>query len=134
MVNATDARTVHTSERRGDVARRARAHGIHDRHKNRHSAKNGNGDGERTDAASAVKRKVTSWRPQRDSNPRFGLESEKRGGSAGRMSCPTIRRMMHSVSSLAAGPDITDYHAKSRSEPTAPAQKPAQFCCGPAHR
>jgi hypothetical protein len=38
------------------------------------ATKNGNGDRERTDAASAVKRKVTKWRPQRDSNPRFGLE------------------------------------------------------------
>jgi hypothetical protein len=38
------------------------------------ATKNGNGDPKNTDAASVVKSEVTKWRPQRDSNPRFGLE------------------------------------------------------------
>lgn len=43
------------------------------------ASKSGNGDPKNPDAASAVKSAVTKWRPQRDSNPRFGLESEKEG-------------------------------------------------------
>ena len=38
------------------------------------ATKNGNGDPKTADAGSAVKSEVTKWRPQRDSNPRFGLE------------------------------------------------------------
>jgi integrase-like protein len=37
-------------------------------------AKNRNGDPERSDASRAVKSEVRKWRPQRDSNPCFGLE------------------------------------------------------------
>ena len=37
LVNVANARTLRTSERRGDVARGTRADGLHDRHKNRHS-------------------------------------------------------------------------------------------------
>jgi hypothetical protein len=51
------------------------------------ATKNGKRDRKRTSAASIDDKEVSDWRPQRDSNPRFGLESEKEGGSERSVIC-----------------------------------------------